>query len=221
MITEINYSYPPLEWLFLSNGILVTLQKNSIAMAHRIAVFASGNGSNFQRLADYFAGNDAVEIAALYCNRPDAFALERATRLGIGAVVFNRNQFYTTADILNDLHSRHIDWIVLAGFLWLVPENILHAYKNRIVNIHPALLPKYGGKGMYGKRVHETVVALGDTESGITIHFVNEHYDEGQIVFQARCPVLPGDTAEDVALKIHELEYEHFPRVIEELLTKK
>jgi phosphoribosylglycinamide formyltransferase-1 len=190
-------------------------------MAIRIAVFASGNGSNFQRIADYFAGNDAVEIAVLYSNRPDAYALERAAKLGIPSVVFNREQFYNSADILNDLHAHRIDWIVLAGFLWLVPETILRAYKDRIVNIHPALLPKYGGKGMYGMRVHEAVVAAGDKESGISIHLVNEHYDEGQIVFQAHCPVLPDDTAEDVARKIHLLEYEHFPKLIEELLTKK
>lgn len=190
-------------------------------MKQRIAIFASGNGSNFQRIAEYFAGHAEIEIAALYSNRPDAFALERAVNMGIPAVVFSRDSFYNSPDILNDLHSRHIDWIVLAGFLWLVPVNFLHSYENRILNIHPALLPKYGGKGMYGMRVHEAVVAAGDTESGITIHMVNEHYDEGQVVFQARCPVLPGDTAEDVAKKIHQLEYAHFPRVIEEFLSKK
>jgi phosphoribosylglycinamide formyltransferase 1 len=189
-------------------------------MAIQIAIFASGNGSNFQRIADYFAGNDAVEIAVLYSNREDAFALERAASLGIPSVVFNRNQFYSTPAILNDLQDRKIDWIVLAGFLWLVPENILRAFKDRIVNIHPALLPKYGGKGMYGMRVHEAVVATGDRKSGITIHMVNAHYDEGQIVFQASCSVLRGDTAEDVAAKIHRLEFEHFPRIIEELVTK-
>jgi phosphoribosylglycinamide formyltransferase-1 len=189
-------------------------------MATRIAIFASGNGSNFQRIAGYFTGNDAVEIAVLYSNRPDAFALERAANLGIPSVVFNRSQFYSTSEILNDLHARRIDWIVLAGFLWLVPAIILRAYKDRIVNIHPALLPKYGGKGMYGMRVHESVVAARDKESGISIHMVNDQYDEGQIVFQAHCPVLPGDTADDVARKIHLLEHEHFPRVIEELVVK-
>jgi phosphoribosylglycinamide formyltransferase 1 len=189
-------------------------------MAIRIAVFASGNGSNFQCIAEYFAGMKDFDIAVLYSNRPDAFALERAATLGIPSVVFNRSQFYNTSEILNDLHARRIDWIVLAGFLWLVPAIILRAYKDRIVNIHPALLPKYGGKGMYGMHVHEAVVAAGDKESGISIHLVNEHYDEGQIVFQARCQVLPGDIADDVARKIHLLEYEHFPRVIEELIAK-
>ncbi len=189
-------------------------------MIKRIAIFASGNGSNFQRIAGYFAGNADVEIAVLYSNHPEAYALTRAKNLGIPAVVFDRNQLYTAADILNDLQARKIDWIVLAGFLWLVPENILTAYRDHILNIHPALLPKHGGKGMYGMRVHEAVITAGDTESGITIHLVNEYYDEGLVIFQACCPVLPGDTAEDVAHKIHELEYAHFPRVIAEQLSK-
>lgn len=190
-------------------------------MKRRIAIFASGNGSNFQRIVEYFAGNADVEVAALYSNRKVAFAIGRAANLGISTVVFDRERFYHTSDILNDLQKRSIDWIVLAGFLWLIPDDILRAYDGRILNIHPALLPKYGGKGMYGMRVHEAVVAAGDTESGITIHLVNEHYDEGQVVFQARCPVLPNDTAEDVAQKIHALEYAHFPKVIAELLSKK
>ena len=201
--------------------ISVTLQKQVNTMKRRIAIFASGNGSNFQRIVEYFAGNADVEVAALYSNRMVAFAIGRAAKLGISTVVFDRERFYHTSDILNDLQRRSIDWIVLAGFLWLVPDDILQAYDGRILNIHPALLPKYGGKGMYGMRVHEAVVAAGDTESGITIHLVNEHYDEGQVVFQARCPVLPDDTAEDVAQKIHELEYAHFPRVIAELLSRK
>ena len=189
-------------------------------MKKRIAILASGNGSNFQRITEYFAGNADVEIAVLYSNHPGAYALMRAKNLGIPAVIFDRTQFYTTADILNDLLARRIDWIVLAGFLWLVPDNILLAFRDHILNIHPALLPKHGGKGMYGMRVHEAVIAAGDTESGITIHLVNEYYDEGQVIFQARCPVLPGDNAEAVAQKIHELEYAHFPRVIAEQLSK-
>ena len=190
-------------------------------MVQRVAIFASGNGSNFQRITEYFASNAEVEIAVLYSNRPRAFALERAANLSIPAVVFDREQFYNTSDILNDLHSRHIDWIVLAGFLWLIPNCILQAYQGRILNIHPALLPKHGGKGMYGMRVHTSVVLAGDKESGITIHLVNEQYDEGQVIFQARCAVLPDDTAYDVARKIQQLEYTHFPRVIAELLAKK
>lgn len=206
-------------WPFPKFQLLCNSKLN--IMKRRIAIFASGNGSNFQRIAEYFTGDADSEIAVLYSNNPKAFALERAANLGIPTMVFDRARFYNTSDIVNDLHARHIDWIVLAGFLWLVPENILQAFEGRILNIHPALLPKYGGKGMYGMLVHEAVVAAGDTESGITIHLVNEHYDEGQVVFQARCPVLPGDTAEDVAQKIHELEYEHFPRVIAELFSNK
>lgn len=190
-------------------------------MRQRIAIFASGNGSNFQRIAEYFVGNAEIEITVLYSNRPDAYALHRAKNLGIPTVAFNRERFYHTTDILTDLQSRQINWIVLAGFLWLVPDDILKAFEGRILNIHPALLPKYGGKGMYGMRVHEAVVAAGDSESGITIHLVNESYDEGQVIFQARCPVLPGDKAEDIAAKIHLLEYEHFPIVIGELFSKK
>jgi phosphoribosylglycinamide formyltransferase 1 len=201
--------------------ISVTLQLHLNKMTQRIAIFASGNGSNFQRIAEYFACNADIEIVTLFSNRADAYALNRAASLGIPTVVFDRERFYNTSEILNDLLTQHTDWIVLAGFLWLIPANILQAYEGRIINIHPALLPKYGGKGMYGMRVHEAVVKAGDSESGITIHLVNEHYDEGQVIFQARCPVLPGDKAEDVARKIHVLEYEHFPKVIEELLFKK
>ena len=190
-------------------------------MKQRLAIFASGNGSNFQRIAEYFSANAEIEIAMLYSNNSGAYALKRAANLNIPAIVFGREQFYNTSDILNDLYIRQIDWIVLAGFLWLVPTNILHAYEGRIINIHPALLPKYGGKGMYGMRVHEAIVAAGEAESGITIHLVNEHYDEGKVVFQARFPLLPGDSAEDIAKKIHELEYEHFPVVIAEILSKK
>jgi phosphoribosylglycinamide formyltransferase-1 len=186
----------------------------------RIAVFASGNGSNAQRIAEYFAGPGMPEISAIYSNNPDAFVLERAKLLGIPSVLFNRDTFYTKTSVLEDLKSRDIDWIVLAGFLWLIPKYILNVFPQRIINIHPALLPAYGGKGMYGMKVHEAVISAGDRQSGITIHQVNEHYDEGDIIFQATCQVQPGDTAEKLATKIHELEYEHFPRVIERILKQ-
>jgi phosphoribosylglycinamide formyltransferase 1 len=185
----------------------------------QIAIFASGNGSNAQRIADYFSGKGILEIAAIYCNKPDAYVLERAGSLKIPAVVFDRNRFYNTTEILLDLRSRHVDWIILAGFLWLIPDSILAAYPQRIVNIHPALLPLYGGKGMYGARVHEAVVASGDTESGITIHYVNEKYDEGQVIFQAKCKVDKEDSAEQLAMKIHELEHRYFPEVIGRLVN--
>jgi phosphoribosylglycinamide formyltransferase-1 len=186
----------------------------------RIAVFASGNGSNAQRIAEYFAGPGMPEIAAIYSNNPDAYVLERAKLLGIPSVLFNRDTFYTKTSVLEDLKKRDIDWIVLAGFLWLIPNYILNAFPQRIINIHPALLPAYGGKGMYGMKVHEAVIASGDRQSGITIHQVNEHYDEGDIIFQATCQVQPGDTAEILAAEIHELEYEHFPRVIDRILKQ-
>lgn len=185
----------------------------------RIAVFASGSGSNAQRIAEYFSGTDMLAISAIYCNNPDAYVLERAKILGIPSVLFNRDSFYNSNAILVDLKRRKTDWIILAGFLWLIPESILKAFPQRIINIHPALLPAYGGKGMYGMKVHQAVIASGEPESGITIHYVNEYYDEGNIIFQATCRIQPGDTPEMLAAKIHELEYEHFPVVIEKLIT--
>jgi phosphoribosylglycinamide formyltransferase-1 len=185
----------------------------------RIAVFASGSGSNAQRIAEYFEGRDLLEISAIYCNNPGAYVLERAKLLGIHTVLFTRSDFYQTTSVLDDLKNREIDWIVLAGFLWLIPESILKAFPQRIINIHPALLPSYGGKGMFGMKVHQAVIASEEKESGITIHFVNEHYDKGDIIFQARCSINKEDTPEILAAKIHELEYSHFPKVIKKLIT--
>jgi phosphoribosylglycinamide formyltransferase-1 len=185
----------------------------------RIAIFASGNGSNVQRITEYFTGNGLLEISAIYCNNPSAYVLERAKLLGIPLVLFNRNDFYNSTLVLEDLNYRKTDWIILAGFLWLIPDSILKAFPQRIVNIHPALLPAYGGKGMFGMKVHESVIAAGEKQSGITIHHVNEQYDEGDIIFQATCQVQPGDTPEMLAAKIHELEYEYFPVVIGKLVA--
>jgi len=184
----------------------------------RIAIFASGSGSNAKRIAEYFEGSGLLEITAIYCNNPEAYVLERAKLLGIPTVLFNRYNFYHTTSVLDDLKSREIDWIILAGFLWLIPESILKAFPQRIINIHPALLPAYGGKGMFGMKVHESVIASGEKQSGITIHHVNELYDEGDIIFQATCRIQPGDTPEMLATKIHELEYEYFPVVIGKLV---
>jgi phosphoribosylglycinamide formyltransferase-1 len=184
----------------------------------RIAIFASGSGTNAQRIAEFFSHNRDVSIVRIYCNNPDAFVLTRARRLNIPLLLFTRTELYQSDLILDQLHNDQTDLIILAGFLWLVPANILSAYEHRIINIHPALLPKYGGKGMYGHRVHEAVIASGDKESGISIHYVNENYDEGDIIFQARCRVEPNETAESLAAKIHELEYAHFPVVIENVL---
>ncbi|WP_240925001.1 phosphoribosylglycinamide formyltransferase [Maribellus sediminis] len=182
----------------------------------RIAIFASGSGTNAENIFTYFAENEQVDIDSLWSNKADAFALERARKFGVETFVFNRDKFYGTDDIVDTLRKRKVDLIVLAGFLWLIPENLVRNFT--IVNIHPALLPKYGGKGMYGMNVHKAVVANGEKESGISIHYVNESYDEGKMIFQASCPVLPDDTPDEVAQKVHQLEYEHFPKVIEKVL---
>jgi len=184
----------------------------------RLAVFASGSGSNAENLIEYFNKTFDKRIVLVLSNNPEAYVLERAARLGVPLVVFTRQEL-REGKVLQVLRENDIDFVVLAGFLWLVPQNIIDAYRNRIVNIHPALLPRYGGKGMYGHHVHEAVLANGDKESGITIHYVNEKYDSGDIIFQARCPVLPGDTPESLQERVHALEYEHFPRVVEELIN--
>jgi phosphoribosylglycinamide formyltransferase 1 len=182
----------------------------------RIAVFASGAGTNAENIFSYFADNEKVVVDSLWSNKPGAQVLEKARKFGIEANVFNRTEFYDTDKIPDTLRKRKVDLIVLAGFLWLIPQNLVQNFT--IINIHPALLPKYGGKGMYGLNVHKAVVESGDKESGISIHYVNENYDEGKMIFQATCPVLPGDTPEDVAEKVHALEYKHFPKIIERVL---
>lgn len=182
----------------------------------KIAIFASGSGSNAENIAQYFSKNEHLNIECIYSNKPDAFVLERAKKFNIPTRVFSRDEFYNTDKIVNELKGYGVDLVVLAGFIWLIPKNLIDSFT--IINIHPALLPAYGGKGMYGSRVHEAVVANKEKESGITIHYVNEKYDEGQIIFQAKCEVLPTDTPDDVAHKVHALEYEHFPKVIDDLL---
>ncbi len=184
-----------------------------------IAIFASGSGSNAENIVRYFESHPCISVALILTNRTDAYVLERAKKLNIPAVVFSKTEMNESDSLLNLLIEKKIDWLVLAGFLLKVPDNLITAFADRILNIHPALLPKYGGKGMYGSRVHEAVVAAGEKESGITIHFVNNHYDEGQIAFQTTCPVLPSDTPDDVANKVHALEYEHFPAVIEKIIS--
>lgn len=186
---------------------------------HKIAIFASGSGTNAENIANHFKNNKTVEISLIVSNKKDAFVLERAKKLEIEAVAFSKNDFDTTDKVVNFLKSKNIDFIVLAGFLLKVPDNLLKAFPCKIVNIHPALLPKFGGKGMYGDKVHKAVVESKESESGITIHYINENYDEGDIIFQAKCPVLPNDTFEDVAKKVHALEYTHFPIIIEDILS--
>ncbi len=185
----------------------------------RIAILASGSGSNAEKIADYFAGSTDVSIDLIVSNNPKAGVIDRARRLHIPVLLFDRTTFYQTDRITQLLQQQGIDLIVLAGFMWLMPAGLVQAFPNRIVNIHPALLPKFGGKGMYGHFVHEAVVAAQETESGITIHFVNEHYDEGAPIFQANCPVTPTDTPDDVARKVQALEHDHYPRVVAEVLA--
>lgn len=187
----------------------------------RIVIFASGSGSNAENLIKFFQNSDNASVIQVLTNNPRAKVLDRCKRLNVSALSFNRIAFTKSNDVLNILKSSQPDLIVLAGFLWKFPEFILKEYENKVINIHPALLPKYGGKGMYGMHVHNAVVENKETETGITIHYVNENYDEGAIIFQAKCEVKPLDSAEDVAAKIHELEMEHFPEVVERLLFNK
>lgn len=187
---------------------------------HKIALFASGSGSNVQKIAEYFRDNPRIEIVCILSNNPQAGVLQRAADLGILSYVFNRRAFFETREILDLLLEKQINLVVLAGFLWKIPDYLIHAFPNQIINIHPALLPKYGGKGMYGIHVHQAVFQAGDRESGITIHYVNDHYDEGEIIFQAHCELSPEDGPEKIAQKVQALEHKYFPKVIEELLNK-
>ncbi|TDE18230.1 phosphoribosylglycinamide formyltransferase [Dyadobacter psychrotolerans] len=186
----------------------------------RIAIFASGSGSNAEKICDYFNGRTDVEVSLILTNNPQAGVIQRARKLHIPVVVFDRKTFYETERILNLLQNEGVDFIVLAGFMMLIPEFLVKGYPDRMVNIHPALLPKHGGKGMYGHFVHEAVVEAKDKQSGITIHFVNKHYDEGNIIFQATCDVLKTDSPDDVAAKVQVLEHQHYPRVIDEVVAK-
>lgn len=186
-----------------------------------IAIFASGTGTNAKKIIEYFEGSDDIAIRMIVSNRPGAPVLQIAAGHGIETLLLSRQSFYETTALLDRLEEAGIDFIVLAGFLWLIPAYLVEAYRGRMINIHPALLPGYGGKGMYGMKVHEAVAGSGDSETGITIHYVNERYDEGDIIFQARCPVSPGDTPEDIAHHVQRLEHRYFPIVIEKLLKNR
>lgn len=184
-----------------------------------IAIFASGSGTNAENIIKYFSNRDSAKVKLVLSNKREAYVLKRVEKYKVKALFFDRKDFYETENVLKILRENKIDFIVLAGFLWLVPSNILELYQGRIINIHPALLPKYGGKGMFGERVHEAVIKSSDLESGITIHYVNEVYDAGDIIFQAKCPVNRNDTPESLAGKVHELEYRYFPAVIEKIVV--
>ncbi|WP_025742157.1 phosphoribosylglycinamide formyltransferase [Aquimarina pacifica] len=187
----------------------------------RIVIFASGSGTNAENIIKYFHEQKIAEVTHVFSNNLRAKVLKRAHGLNVKALHFDRTSFYDTSEVLHILKDAKPDLIILAGFLWIFPKKIIDVFPNKVINIHPALLPKYGGKGMYGHHVHEAVVRNKEKESGITIHYVNEHYDEGAIIFQAKTPVKETDSAEDVANAIHQLEYKHFPIVIEELLFSK
>ncbi|MFY0651150.1 MAG: phosphoribosylglycinamide formyltransferase [Cyclobacteriaceae bacterium] len=186
----------------------------------RIAIFASGSGSNAENFFKYFQSSKDIEISLVLTNNPKAYVLERAKNHNVERGVFSKNELNNTDTVISFLKKKQIDVIVLAGFLLLIPKKMIDAFPERIINIHPALLPKYGGKGMYGLNVHEAVKSNKETESGITIHLVNQIYDDGKILFQKSTAVSPIDTPEDIANKIHQLEYQYFPSVVEEYIQK-
>ncbi|MBK5210054.1 MAG: phosphoribosylglycinamide formyltransferase [Flavobacteriaceae bacterium] len=185
----------------------------------RIAILASGSGTNAENIIKYFKNSDSTSVVHVLSNKKDAKVLERADRLDIPNRSFDKNDFIATDGVLNFL-KENADYVILAGFLWKIPTKIIEAFPNKIINIHPALLPKYGGKGMYGMYVHNAVVENKEKQTGITIHYVNENYDEGAIIFQKSFEVLESDTSEDVAKKIHLLEYEFFPKIIEKVILE-
>jgi formyltetrahydrofolate-dependent phosphoribosylglycinamide formyltransferase len=185
----------------------------------QLAIFASGAGSNAQRIIDHFRGSNAAEIALIVCNKPGAGVIGIAEKEGIKVLMIEKERFFRGDGYVAELQTFRIDLIILAGFLWKIPHALIAAYPRRIVNIHPALLPKYGGKGMYGQYVHEAVLNAGEVESGITIHYVDEHYDNGDVIFQTACPVLDGDSPEKLAKRIHQLEHAHYPVEIEKLVN--
>ena len=187
-------------------------------MPLRIAIFASGSGSNAENIVHYFSGSSEFQFPLIISNQPNAYIHKRAETLKIPSFTFTKEQFFDAKPVLELLTEYNIDAIVLAGFLLKIPTLLIQHFPDKIINIHPALLPKFGGKGMYGAKVHEAVKEAGEPETGITIHYVNENYDDGNIIFQARCPISAADTAEMIAAKVHLLEHEYYPQVIEKIL---
>jgi len=189
---------------------------------YKLAIFASGSGTNAENIIRYFSNMKGIEISLIFTNNPNAGVIERAKKYQVPIHIFTKNDLYQNSKVKKILQNHKIDYIILAGFLWLIPEDILSLYPEKIVNIHPALLPKYGGKGMFGNKVHQAVKSNEEIESGITIHYVNQNYDEGDIIFQAKCKIDPrSDSVEEIAKKIHELEYQYYPKIIKKLLNKK
>jgi len=199
---------------------LCTLIQKQFLAAMNIAIFASGSGSNAENIIKYFSGNNNVKFKLILTNKEDAYVIQRAINLNVPHLVFSNKELKEHSGVLKTLQNNDIDLIILAGFLLLVPDFIIDAYTNKIINIHPALLPKFGGKGMYGMNVHQAVIEAKEKESGITIHYVDKIYDNGAIIFQAKCDVSNEDTPESLAEKIHQLEYKYFPAVVDELIKK-
>lgn len=196
------------------------IKRNKNILKKRIAIFASGSGSNAQKIMEHFKKNDSIEVALVLTNNPDAFVLQRADNFEVPTHIFDKPEFMQADKMLTLLYNMQIDFIVLAGFLWLIPSYLLKTYPNKIVNIHPSLLPKYGGKGMYGDKVHAEILKNKEPESGITIHFVNEQFDEGEIIHQSHFKIDKKDDLEMIKFKGHQLEHLHYPRIIETLLKK-
>jgi len=214
--------YFSLDYSFYAFPLFCILLINNFIefIMHKLALFASGSGTNAENIIQKFRNEPQIKVSCICTNRADAFVTERARQHDIPYLIFSRYDFYRRTTVTDYLENMGINWIILAGFLWLVPHALIDKYPRRIINIHPALLPKFGGKGMYGHHVHQAVIDSGDTYSGITIHYIDHEYDRGDIIFQARCPIDPEDTPESLAAKIHLLEYEHFPRVIREEVLK-
>lgn len=187
----------------------------------KIAILASGSGSNAEQITRHFEKHDKITVSLILSNKKDAFVLERAKKLGVQNDIFTRTQFYESDEVYRSLKANAIDYIILAGFLWLIPSKLIAAYDQKIINIHPSLLPKFGGKGMYGSKVHEAVIANKETESGITIHLVDEIYDNGEVLCQQKVSISLKDTPDTLASKIHELEHKHFPETIENFILNK
>ena len=185
----------------------------------RIAVFASGSGTNAENIFRYFQNSEHITVSKVYCNKKSAGVFTRCELFNVPCIWFSKEDFYDSTRVLHDVRL-NADFIVLAGFLWKIPVDFITGFPQKIVNIHPALLPKYSGKGMYGMYVHRAVKENKETETGITIHFVNENYDEGAIIFQATTIIDSDDSIEDIARKVHQLEYTHFPKVIREVIEK-
>jgi phosphoribosylglycinamide formyltransferase-1 len=199
---------------------LGVMKNESFIMKTQIAIFASGSGTNAENLIQYFQNHPQIEVGLVFSNKPTAGVIARAYKYDVPVVIGGKKLFHSASYFLSVLDQHKIRFIVLAGFMWLVPDYLTAKFDRQMVNIHPALLPKYGGKGMYGNHVHQAVVANGEKTTGITVHYVNREYDEGNIIFQAECPVSIGDTPEQVAEKVHKLEYKYYPRVVEQLLEK-